>query len=319
MKDTTISVFNLGELRKGLHQTEFRRCLTETGVLYLRDYGMSEDQHQLARETIMRFFEQSSEDEKKSVINTVPNIRRGYSQLESESTAKVTNAGEYTDYSINYSMGISGNLFPSREFEEAMTPHFQSFYRVAQRAGKQVLNTIGAVCDESIDSFLECDPVWRFRYFPEVPEHRSAEHQPLRMAPHYDLSIITLIHQTPCPNGFVSLQCEINGTYVDMPPVPDSLVVFCGAVLALVSNGQTKAPKHRVLAPSSSQRVGSNRTSSVFFLRPKSSFTFSVPLAKACGFDVSLAGETATFQEWIGGNYVNLHTRNSETLELKSS
>ena len=317
MIDTRALIFSLAELEKGLCQVEFRHCLTEAGVFYLKDYGVPEGQHQQARETIMRFFEHSSEGEKKSVINTIPNIRRGYSELESESTAKITNTGDYTDYSVNYSMGLSGNLFPSREFEDAIAPHFRSFYGVAQRTGRQVLNTIGINSHQDIDSFLECDPVWRFRYFPEVPEHRSAEHQPLRMAPHYDLSIITLIHQTPCPNGFVSLQCEINGTYVDLPPVPNSLIVFCGAVLALVSDGQTKAPKHKVLAPSSIQRVGSSRTSSVFFLRPKSSFTFSVPLAKACGFDVSLAGETATFQEWIGGNYVNLHTKNSEALELK--
>jgi deacetoxycephalosporin-C synthase/deacetoxycephalosporin-C hydroxylase len=317
MKDSTVPVLRLSELHKGLNQAEFRRCLTETGVFYLTDYGISEEQHQHAREAIMRFFENSSEDEKKSVINTIPNIRRGYSKLESESTAKITNAGEYTDYSVNYSMGLSGNLFPSQEFEDTITPYFKSFYSASQRTARAVLNTIGADCDGNIDSFLECDPVWRFRYFPEVPEHRSAEHQPLRMAPHYDLSIVTLIHQTPCPNGFVSLQYEIDGSYVDLPPLRNSLVVFCGAVLALVSGGQTKAPKHRVRAPASTQRVGSSRTSSVFFLRPKSDFVFSIPLAKACGFDISLTGETATFQDWIGGNYVNLHTKNSEALELK--
>src|SRR5438105_347168 len=218
MIDTWAPIFSLSELEKGLCQAQFRRCLTEAGVFYLKDYGVSEDQHRQARETIMHFFEHSSEDEKKSVVNTIPNIRRGYSQLESESTAKITNTGDYADYSINYSMGLSGNLFPSREFEDAITPHFHSFYEVARRTGRQVLNTIGAHCDEDIDSFLECDPVWRFRYFPEVPEHRSAEYQPLRMAPHYDLSIITLIHQTPCPNGFVSLQCELNGADVDIPP-----------------------------------------------------------------------------------------------------
>jgi deacetoxycephalosporin-C synthase len=311
-RDAGVPIFSLSELRQGLQQDEFRRCLTETGAFYLRDYGVSEDQHQRVRETIMRFFEHTSEEEKKSVINKIPNIRRGYSQLESESTAKITNAGEYTDYSVNYSMGLSGNLFPSREFENAMTPHFQSFYGVAQRTARELQKNHGADCGGDVDSFLECDPVWRFRYFPEVPEDRVAENQPLRMAPHYDLSIVTLIHQTPCPNGFVSLQYERDGEYLDLPPLPNSLVVFCGAVLALASGGQTKAPKHRVLAPSSSQRIGSSRTSSVFFLRPNSDFVFSVPLAKACGFDVSLTGETATFQDWIGGNYVNLHTKNSE-------
>uniref|UniRef100_A0A914VNZ3 Fe2OG dioxygenase domain-containing protein n=1 Tax=Plectus sambesii TaxID=2011161 RepID=A0A914VNZ3_9BILA len=207
-------------------------------------------------------------------------------------------------------MGISDNLFPSPEFEQVWTHYFSQMYGAAQETAREVLNTMGAYCEGGIDSFLDCDPMLRFRYFPEVPEHRCAELQPLRMAPHYDLSIVTLIHQTPCPNGFVSLQCNIGGTFVDVPPIPSSVVVVCGAVSTLVCGGKVKAPNHQVLAPASKQRVGSSRTSSVFFLRPKSDFTVSIPLAKTCGFNTSLTGDTATFKDWIGGNYINLHTKN---------
>lgn len=127
------------------------------------------------------------------------------------------------------------------------------------------------------------------------------------MATHYDISTITLIHQTPCPNGFVSLKCEVDGgVYVDVPAVPDALLVICGAVATLVSEGKTKAPKHHVVAPGEDKRVGSASTSSVFFLRPKADFEFAVRKAKAYGFNVSLKGNRATFGEWIGGNYVNL-------------
>jgi deacetoxycephalosporin-C synthase len=160
-----------------------------------------------------------------------------------------------------------------------------------------------------VDSFLDCDPLLRFRYYPDVPEQRCAEYQPLRVAAHYDISIVTMIHQTPCANGFVSLQCEVGGDYVDLPHIPDACVVQCGAILAIVSDGKTKAPKHQVSAPPSKLRVGSARSANIFFLRPRPEFSFSVPLAKACGFDVTLTGETATFQEWVGGNYANMHEK----------
>ena len=314
MTNTKVPVFSLLDLQKGRHRDEFRSCLAEMGVFYLQDYGISEAEHQLAQATIMDFFEHGSEEEKASVINTIPSVRRGYSKLEVESTAVVTNTGEFSDYSMAYSMGILDNLFPSRKFENALTPYFQALYSASQGTAREVLNTIGADCEGGIDSFLDCDPLLRFRYFPEVPEHRCAESQPLRMAPHYDLSIVTLIHQTPCANGFVSLQCEIGGNYVELPYMPNACVVLCGAVLPLVSGGRTKAPKHQVLAPSHKQQVGSSRTSCVFFLRPKSEFTFSIPLAKACGLNVSLTGDTATFKEWIGGNYVNMHTRKQDAM-----
>jgi deacetoxycephalosporin-C synthase len=113
----------------------------------------------------------------------------------------------------------------------------------------------------------------------------------------------------------VSLQCGIGDRFVDLPYVPDALVVICGAILALVSDGTAKAPKHQVLAPPSEQRAGCNRTSCVFFLRPRPDFRFSIPLARSCGFDIGLTGETATFKDWIGGNYLNLHTGDGRAKE----
>ena len=313
MTNIKVPIFSLRDLQKGRHQDEFRNCLTEMGFFYLKDYGISEDEHKIAREMIMNFFEHGSQEEKESVITTRPRIRRGYSKLEVESTARATGTGEYSDYSMAFSMGLTDNLFPSREFENALTPYFQSLYTATQATAKEALKTIGADCQGGVDSFLDCDPLLRFRYFPEVPEDRCAENKP-RMAPHYDLSIVTLIHQTPCPNGFVSLQCEVGGCFVDLPHIPDTAVVMCGAVAVVVSGGKIKAPFHQVQSPSSKQQAGSSRTSSVLFLRPKADFTFSVPAAKSYGLDISLQGETATFREWMGGNYVNMHTKIEEAI-----
>lgn len=143
-------------------------------------------------------------------------------------------------------------------------------------------------------------------YLTEYGGSRAAENEPLRMAPHYDLSIVTLIQQTPCANGFVSLQCEITGIMVDLPARPDAVVVLCGAVGTIISDGKVTAPRHHVAAPPADRRVGSSRASSVFFLRPSSDFAFSVPRAKELGFDVSLTGERATFADWIGENYIDI-------------
>ncbi len=311
MTRTIPPIFGLAELQQGLRTDELRACLRDQGVFYLKGDGVPEAAHQDARDAIMAFLEHGSEDQKSSLVAPDPRIRRGYSKLEAESTAKVTGSGDYSDYSMNYSMGTTGNLFPSPAFERVVSPYFDKMYGAARAIAREVLRAADARLEGGaggMDAFLDCDPVLRFRYFPEVPAHRVAEHQPLRMALHYDLSIVTLIRQEPCPNGFVSLQCKIGDDFVDLPTVPDAMVVICGAVAALVTEGRVHAPKHHVRAPSAAQQAGSRRTSSVFFLRPRSDFTFSVPLARACGFDVELRGETATFADWIGGNYLNLHT-----------
>jgi len=307
MADTTVPLFSLAELQKGADQERFRTCVTELGVFYLTEYGASDKDQQIATDTAMDFFEHGTPEEKQAVTTKVPTIRRGYSALEAESTAQVTNTGQYTDYSMSFSMGISDNLFPSHEFETVWTDYFDRLHAASRETARVVLNSTGTYDGGDMDTLLDCDPVLRLRYFPEVPEHRVAEREPRRMAPHYDLSIVTLIHQTPCANGFVSLHAEIGGEMVGLPAVPDAVIGLCGAIAPLVTQGAVPAPRHHVAAPDATMRVGSGRTSSVFFLRPTNDFTFSVPKAREYGLDVSLTTDTATFADWIGTNYVTMH------------
>jgi len=308
MTDTTVPLFSLSELRSGGHAEEFHSCVTGIGAFYLTDYGAAEADHRTANDIAMDFFTRGTDAQKQAVTSTVPTMRRGFSGLEAESTAQITNTGQYSDYSMNFSMGVSGNLFPTPEFEKVWTDYFDTLYGAAQETARVVLSTSGSYDGGDMDTMLDCDPLLRLRYFPEVPAHRVAEREPLRMAPHYDLSFVTLIHQTPCANGFVSLQVEVDGEMLDLPAIPDAVVVLCGAVAPLVTQGALPAPRHHVRAPGADLRAGSSRTSSVFFLRPRHDLAFSVRKAREYGLDVSLDAENATFGDWIGGNYVSLRT-----------
>jgi hypothetical protein len=98
----------------------------------------------------------------------------------------------------------------------------------------------------------------------------------------------------------LSLQFEADGVYTNVPAVPDALLVICGTVATLVSEGQIKPPRHHVVAPGENDRVGSGRTSSVLFLRSNSNFEFDVKKARVYGFKVILEGDRATFGGWMG-------------------
>jgi isopenicillin N synthase-like dioxygenase len=303
-----VSVISLADLRRGLNREELRRCAREEGVFYLTESGVSGDDHRLATDAAMEVFEHSTPEEKQALTPDSATVRRGYSALEAESTARATHNGKYSDYSMAFSMGISHNLFPSQRFEEVWTNYFRRLYCAAREIARAVLSSTGAYDGGDIESLLDCDPVLRVRYFPEVPDHRTAEREPLRMARHYDLSIVSLIHQTPCANGAIGLQAEIAGEMVDLPAVSDAVVVLCGAVATLVTQGALPATKHQVVAPPAALRRGSDRTSSVFFLRPRPSLAFSVSKAREFGLDISIDADTATFGEWIGANYIAMHT-----------
>ncbi|KAG6014638.1 hypothetical protein E4U43_006318 [Claviceps pusilla] len=313
----SIPTFNLQEL---LHPNRsltasFLQCLQTKGIFYLSHSGLLDADHTPARETCLSFFHHASDTAKQSVTLQDSTARRGFSSLGRESTAVVTNTGSFTDYSICYSMGVADNLFPSEPFRLLWQDYFDSMDRTCRQVARVVLEASGAEDPHGgMDAFLDrCEPLLRLRYFPDVPPERVAEREPLRMGAHYDLSVITLIHQTACQNGFVSLQCELDdGRFVDVPTREDTMVVLCGAVGTILSGGTIKAPRHRVTAPDGDHMQGSSRTSSVFFLRPEGSFRFSVPLAREWGFDVRIPAETATFGDWLGGNYVNMRVEGGD-------
>jgi len=307
MKDRTVPIFEMNEIQSGRCLEQLRHCVTEKGVFYLEEDGPLKNAHSQAQNAAMTFFATAGDEAKRAVTNATRSTRRGFSALESESTARCTKSGEYSDYAMVYSMGISENAFPSAHFARIWEHYFSLYYELSRVAARAVLQSVDPHVDTDVDTLLDCDPVLRFRYFPEVPADRCAENQPNRMAPHYDLSIVSVILQRPCPNGFVSLQVEIDGQFIELPPLSDCLVVFCGAVATLVSGGKIKVATHRVVSPGVAQRVGSDRTSSVLFLTPKPEFSFSVPLAKACGMGEDLRGESATFGEWCGANYEEMH------------
>jgi len=307
MNGRTVLTFSLEEINRGERLQELRRCVTETGVFYLQVDQAVIDAYDRAGEAAMDFFMRTDEDTKQAFVNASPSMRRGFSPLGSESTARSTSTGDYSDYAMVYSMGISGNLFPSAEFERLWQRYFDVHYKISQQTAKAVLTSMDVHQSTDLDALLDCEPVLRYRYYPDIPEDRCAELQPNRMAPHYDLSIVSVIVQTPSPNGFVSLQVEVDGEFVELPSRPGCAVVFCGSVAPLLSDGKIKAPMHKVVSPSIAQREGSYRTSSVLFLRPKREFSFSVPLAKSLGMGTDLVGERATFGEWCSDSYMEMH------------
>ncbi len=307
MNDRTVPTFALDALNRGERRDELRRCVTEQGAFYLEVEDALLDAYTRASEAAMQFFTTADDEAKRAVTNPSPAMRRGFSPLGSESTARSTNTGDYSDYAMVYSMGISDNMFPSTGFERIWNEYFDLHYRVAQDTAKAVLRSMDVHLVADLDALVDCNPVLRYRFYPDVPEDRCAELQPNRMAPHYDLSMVSVIVQTPSPNGFVSLQVEIDGEFVGLPPRPGCVLVFCGSVAPLLSDARIKAPRHQVVSPDMSQRIGSRRTSSVLFLRPRSEFTFSVPLAKSLGMGTHLSGEVATFGEWCGDSYMEMH------------
>lgn len=302
---TVVPVFSLRKLEAAIERTPspsaggeqllqaFFQCLSSTGIFYLADCDLDDDVHVAPREAVMQFFEHSSDVAKERM--KVPG-RRGFIALEQESLASLTNNGEFPDYSMSFIMGPRDNVFPSPEFEACWTAYYD---RIAA-SGRRLVNV--AVKLLGLPDVGEYDSSLRFRHYPDLPPRRAAESQALRIAPHYDASWFTLIHQTACPNGFISNQTEVGGAFVGIPTVPNTMVVYCGAILSIATNGLVKTPLHRVASAPLHMIEGSRRSACVMFLRPTAEHEFSLETAHRLGHALGLSGKTATLGEWLSVN-----------------
>ena len=81
------------------------------------------------------------------------------------------------------------------------------------------------------------------------------------VGPHKDSGFITLLQQ----DSHAGLQVQQEGSWVDVHPVPGTLVVNLGEALEITTNGYLRATQHRVVSPPH----GRERYSVAFFLGPR--------------------------------------------------
>jgi isopenicillin N synthase-like dioxygenase len=100
-------------------------------------------------------------------------------------------------------------------------------------------------------------------------------------APHVDSGFVTLLAQ----DGVEGLQARAHdGSWLDVPPLPDSLAVNFGKVLERWTGGRIRATEHRVLAP------GRTRFSIPFFYEPRVDAEIA-PLPGVAPFEPFLYGD----------------------------
>ncbi|MCU0655007.1 MAG: hypothetical protein MUF64_06865 [Polyangiaceae bacterium] len=286
-----------GESSPELQQEALRRlaeAVTGSGFFYLKNHGIAEEAiEQVARQT-RKFF--GMPEPYKHQFDHHQRIR-GYTGYRFESTARFFGTGSGQDLCMKYTMGpelspeevraridseediasnaYSENVYPDDVFRAAWV----HYYEAVHRASMALLDAMGQALRLDTDG----QRVWsemlierscgelRFFQYPDVPRLACADSPgagPDRMAAHFDMDVVTLLHQTPCDNGFISLEALIGEEYVKLPAIRGTLVVNLGEILRLLTRGRVKATVHRVVRPPMRLHAGSARDVLVFFQAP---------------------------------------------------
>jgi isopenicillin N synthase-like dioxygenase len=170
-----------------------------------------------------------------------------------------------------------------------MRPAFIEYFERTSDCAKRLLQAFAASLGQPHDFFTQsvAKPITRCSavYYPPQPPDAGADQ--FGVAPHTDYGLLTLVHQDPV--GGLQVRTR-DGQWVLAHPIPTTLVVNVGDLLARWTNDRFKSTLHRVVNSSGRERL--------------SLATFFDPDYQTLITPVVRDGEAARYQSVSCGEYI---------------
>ncbi len=258
-----IPVIDITPLRDNSDAKSVARALhaanTGLGFIYVKGHGISPDLIDNTRNAAFDFFH-SSYSEKSQVI--VSDKHRGWLKT---GTAKMYSGAKpdlkesfiwgYEDENGKASTdhGLRGSNQWPHSFPGLQNQSMRYFHQ-AHDVACHLMRGFALGLDLDEEFFLRsCTrPLSRasFVFYPQQPEE-CGENQ-FGVGPHTDFGVLTVL----CQDDVGGLQVEdINGEWIEAPPIEGTLIVNVGDLLSRWTNGVYKSTPHRVVNSSGKERL----------------------------------------------------------------
>lgn len=244
-----------GETERQAFLAEIRRTAYDLGFFYVVGHGISQELIDEVLELTKRFFALPEEDKLAIEMVNSPHFR-GYNRKGQEFTRGQRDWREQLDIgaereALPYSpqdpawKRLRGpNQWPAAlpELRETILRYQSEVSALAIR----LIRTFAEVLGQDPNVFEEIytpEP----HYLQKLVRYpgRDATESDQGVGAHKDGGFVTVLLQ----DEHEGLQVEVNGTWIDAPPLAGSFVVNIGEVLELASNGYLRANVHRVITP----------------------------------------------------------------------
>lgn len=235
-----------------------------SGFVYLKSHGIPPSVVSEVFASSARFFSRPQK-EKDSLDWTTPQSNRGYSAIGREKLANVDEAdgmdtlrASAPDIKETMELGREGveglpNRWPDhlddegKDFKQTML----SFFEMGKSLHKHIMQAIALgmnLPEHFFDNFVnEGDNTLRLLHYPAVSKEVFQKNpNQVRAGEHSDYGSITLLFQDRL--GGLQVRSP-KGTFVNATPIPDTIVVNAGDLLARWSNDTIKSTRHRVIQP----------------------------------------------------------------------
>ncbi|MDX8434560.1 isopenicillin N synthase family oxygenase [Mesorhizobium abyssinicae] len=255
-----IPVLDLDRLDQGASERrtflfDLRTAARDVGFFYLSGHGISASEISDVLDASRRFFALPEAD--KLAIEMVKSSQfRGYTRAGGELTKGKADWREQLDIGVERPTIAQGPGVPAwtrlqgpNQWPHALPelkPALLAWQSKATQVAIRLLKAFALSLDQPEDAF---DAIYR-----DEPNHRmkivrypgrDATGDDQGVGAHKDGGFLTLLLQ----DENKGLQVEYNGNWVNVDPIPQTLVVNIGELLELASNGYLRATVHRVVTP----------------------------------------------------------------------
>lgn len=144
------------------------------------------------------------------------------------------------------------NIWPDKMRHPDLQDFYEAYYWSVFRLSSVLLRGFAIALGQNEDFFkpyfteadtLSAVSLIRYPYLDNYPPVKiAADGTKLSFEKHQDVSLITVLYQTPVPN----LQVATATGYCDIPTSGDYFLVNCGSYMAHITNNYYPAPIHRV-------------------------------------------------------------------------
>ena len=278
---------------------DVHRACTSVGFFYIASHGVPADVIGAAAEATRRFFAFPAEA-KRSVASNANHrgfhakgdaLMYGASKPDAKEFYSIGLELDASDPNVRAGEPLRGpNNWPA--FMPELRPALYRYFEEMGACGEDLLRVVALSLglDEAFFAPRYTKPLQRTQIIYYPPQPPASETDQFGVAPHSDYGCITLLWQDD--NGGLQVKNLASNSWIDARPIPGTLVINVGDLLARWTNDRFRSTQHRVI-----NRSGRERHSIATFFDPN----FSTVVDPR---DLGTAGADCRYERVRAGDYI---------------
>jgi isopenicillin N synthase-like dioxygenase len=253
----SIPLIDLASGDPAAHAAAIDDALSGPGFFAVTGHGVDRSVVAAAFDASRRFFDLPLGTKERWHVDRWP-IKRGFDPIGWQSL----DVGQPPDVKESFYLGVE-SIGPNQWPDESLVPGFRAACGAYSAAMRRVVLRLMRLCEQSLrlpaghfDSFMR-EPTATLRLLHYPPQPATALPGQIGCGAHTDWGALTLLAQDDAGG----LQVHSTGGWIDVPPMPDALVVNAGDMMPRWTNDRWRSTTHRVI----NRRADRDRWSIAYF------------------------------------------------------